>query len=87
MTPTQEKIKAIKANIAELQALLEKLEAEDGKVAEFTETFAVKDLGLDPTTVATVVAAWEDYKTGKVVDKLALELSADSAAPEGEKSA
>ena len=70
MSATQEKIAAIKANIAELQAMLEKLEGEDGKVAEFIETFAIKDLGLDPSTVANVVAAWENYKTGKAVETL-----------------
>lgn len=81
MSATREKIAAIKANIAELTAQLEKLEGEDGKVADFTETFVIKDLGLDPSTVANVVAAWEDYKLGKSVEKLALELGAEPVEP------
>lgn len=54
-------------------------------IDDFAESYVVREmLGLDPLTVANVVAAWEDYKLGKAVDNLA---DAEPIDPTGEDSA
>ena len=52
---------------------------------DFAESYVVSEmLGLDPLTVASVVAAWEDYKQDKAVDNSAI---AEPIDPTGEDSA